>query len=303
MTEEIIETRSLNFGFKKNSLILDNINLLVEKGTIYGFLGPNGAGKTTTIRLLFGLLTPISGEIWLFGKSLTKNKPKIFENVGAMIETPSLYEHLSGFDNLDITRRIRNIPKKRINEVLDIVNLSEASKAVVKEYSLGMKQRLGLAVAFLSKPSLLILDEPTNGLDPRGMIEIRELLVKLNRDFRTTILISSHLLSEIEKLVTHLGIINKGKLIFQGAIKELQKLKKGNPVVQIETDNNKRAFNLLKNHYQIITYEENIVQIAFQNQAQIAHIGKTLVNEGLDIYRLQAVANGLEEIFLEITKN
>lgn len=299
----IIETQNLHFGFNKKDLVLSDLHLKVEKGTIYGFLGPNGAGKTTTIRLLLGLLTPINGSIQLFGKSLTNNSLKIFENVGAMIEIPSLYEHLTGFDNLEITRKIRNISKKRINEVLEIVKLIDASKTRVKEYSLGMKQRLGLAIALLSEPQLLILDEPTNGLDPQGMIETRELLFRLNKDFGTTILISSHLLSEIEKLVTHLGIIKKGKLIFQGTIQELQNLKLGHSLIQIETNNNQRAFVVLKNKYQIIHNGENGLQIAFQNREQVAHICKTLVIEGLDIYHLQVVTNDLEKIFLEITSN
>ena len=210
----IIETTHLSFGFSKDKTVLHDINLQIHQGAIYGFLGPNGAGKTTTIRLLLGLLTPNSGSIKLFGKSMPDNSLEIFNNIGAMIEIPSLYEHLTGFDNLEITSKIKDIPIKRIGEVLEIVKLTNAAKTKVKEYSMGMKQRLGLALALLSEPQLLILDEPTNGLDPQGMIETRELLQKLNEEFGITILVSSHLLSEIEKLVNHLGIINNGKLVF-----------------------------------------------------------------------------------------
>jgi ABC-type multidrug transport system ATPase subunit len=166
-----------------------------------------------------------------------------------------------------------------------------------------MKQRLGLAIALLSKPKLLILDEPTNGLDPQGMIETRDLLLKLNEDFGTTILISSHLLSEIEKLVTHLGIINNGHLIFQGTVLELHNLKLGHSFIQIETNNDEMAFAILKNYYLINYNKENSLQISFQNREQVSHICKTLVNQGLDIYHFHITSNNLENIFLNMTSN
>jgi len=299
----IIETENLHFGFKKDKLVLKGINLKVEKGSIYGFLGPNGAGKTTTIRLLLGLLTPNSGSIKLFGKSMPNNSLEIFNNIGAMIEMPSLYEHLTGFDNLEITSKIKEIPVKRIDEVLEIVKLTNAAKTKVKEYSMGMKQRLGLALALLSEPQLLILDEPTNGLDPQGMIETRELLQKLNEEFGITILVSSHLLSEIEKLVNHLGIINNGELIFQGTIQELHDLKLGNSFIRIETNNNEKAIAVLQSAFAINYNSENGVEIVFQNREQVAYICKTLVNEGLEIYHFTITSNDLESIFLNITNN
>src|SRR5215203_12430 len=182
MSNLLIETQNLNFGFKKNNLIIKDINLKVEQGTIYGFLGPNGAGKTTTIRLLMGLLTPQYGEIKIFGKSFSNNSIDIYSEIGALIETPSLYQHLTGFDNLEITRKIKKVPQARVDEVLQVIKLTKDSKMKVKSYSTGMKQRLGVAIALLSKPKLLILDEPTNGLDPKGMIDMRELLFNLNKD-------------------------------------------------------------------------------------------------------------------------
>lgn len=300
---KIIETENLQFGFITDKLVLKDINLKVEKGSIYGFLGPNGAGKTTTIRLLLGLLTPNSGSIKLFGKSIQKNSLEIFNNIGAMIEMPSLYEHLTGFDNLEITSRIRDISIKRIDEVLEIVKLTNAAKTKVKEYSMGMKQRLGLALALLSEPQLLILDEPTNGLDPQGMIETRELLQKLNEEFGITILVSSHLLSEIEKLVNHLAIINNGELIFQGTIQELYDLKLGNSFIRIETNNNERAITVLQNAYAINSNSGNGLEIVFQNREQVAYICKTLVKEGLEIYHFTITSNDLESIFLNITNN
>lgn len=300
---KIIETVNLQFGFVTDKLVLKDINLKVEKGSIYGFLGPNGAGKTTTIRLLLGLLTPNSGSIKLFGRSLQKNSLEIFNNIGAMIEMPSLYEHLTGFDNLEITSKIRDISVKRIDEVLEIVKLTNAAKTKVKEYSMGMKQRLGLALALLSEPQLLILDEPTNGLDPQGIIETRELLQKLNEEFGITILVSSHLLSEIEKLVNHLGIINNGELIFQGTIQELHDLKLGNSFIRIETNNNEKAIAVLQNAYAINSNSGNGFEIVFQNREQVAYICKTLVKEGLEIYHFTITSNDLESIFLNLTNN
>lgn len=299
----IIETQNLHFGFTKNELVLKDINLKIEKGTIYGFLGPNGAGKTTTIRLLLGLLIPSSGNIQLFDKSLATDSLKIFKNIGAMIETPSLYEHLTGFDNLQITRKLKNVSNKRIDQVLEIVKLTDASKTRVKAYSLGMKQRLGLALSLLSEPELLILDEPTNGLDPQGMIETRELLFKLNKDFGTTILISSHLLSEIEKIVTHLGIIKKGKMIFQGTIAELHNLQLEHSFIQLETSNNQKAYSLLNNNYKASYNNEKGIQVVFESREQVSDICKTLIYAGLDIYHFNVASNNLEDIFLTITNN
>ena len=301
--ELIIETNRLSFGFSKDKTVLHEINLQIPQGSIYGFLGPNGAGKTTTIRLLLSLITPNSGSIKLFGRSMPNNSLEIFNNIGAMIELPSLYEHLTGFDNLEITSKIKDISIKRIGEVLEIVKLTNAAKTKVREYSMGMKQRLGLALALLSEPQLLILDEPTNGLDPQGMIETRELLQKLNEEFGITILVSSHLLSEIEKLVNHLGIINNGKLVFQGTIQELHDLKRGNSIIQIETNSNAKAIAVLQRTYEINYNNEKGLEIVFQNREQVAYICKTLVNEGLEIYYFTITPNDLERIFLNITNN
>ena len=299
--ELIIETNRLSFGFSKDKTVLHEINLQIPQGSIYGFLGPNGAGKTTTIRLLLSLITPNSGSIKLFGRSMPNNSLEIFNNIGAMIELPSLYEHLTGFDNLEITSKIKDISIKRIGEVLEIVKLTNAAKTKVKEYSMGMKQRLGLALALLSEPQLLILDEPTNGLDPQGMIETRELLQKLNEEFGITILVSSHLLYEIDKLVNHLGIINNGELIFQGTIQELHDLKLGNSFIRIETNNNEKAIAVLQSAYVINYISENRLEIVFQNREQVANICKTLVNKGLEIYDFNITSNDLESIFLNIT--
>ena len=296
----IIETNELCFKFK-DELILNSLSLKVEKGSIYGFLGPNGAGKTTTIRLLLGLLPSNNNTIKLFdGDRSLKNSTEVFSRIGSLIEHPSLYEHLSAVDNLEITRRLRNIEKERINDVLEMVNLTNASKKLVENYSLGMKQRLGLALALMPKPELLILDEPINGLDPAGIIEIRELLIKLNKEQGVTIFLSSHLLPEIEKLVTHLGILNNGNLIFQGTINELTEMN-SKRVIQIETDDNPKAQGILSSSYKVLK-KNNALEIHFENKQQVASIGRELITAGLNIYQLNVLRKDLETNFMEITQ-
>lgn len=229
-----LETTSLSYAFSKTDPVLDTLNLRVPAASIYGFLGPNGAGKTTTLKLVLGLLKRQTGRIDFSGRPFQENRIPILQEVGSLIETPSLYGHLTAKENLEIWRRIYRSPATRIAEVLERVGLSDTGSKRTRQFSLGMKQRLGIAIALLNKPSLLILDEPTNGLDPNGMIEMRELLRTLNREEKMTILISSHLLSEIAKLVTHVGIINKGRLVFQDTLDELLK-KKTSPADDLET--------------------------------------------------------------------
>ena len=299
----IIETQNLDFAFSKDDLVLKGLNLQVEQGSIYGFLGPNGSGKTTTIRLLLGLLPNTKNNIRLFGQNLHDNRIQILSKIGSLIEQPSLYEHLSGFDNLEITRRIRNANKNRIDKALELVDLKTASEKKVKEYSLGMKQRLGLAIALLSEPELLILDEPVNGLDPNGIIEIRELLLKLNKENGITIFLSSHLLSEIEKLVTHLGVLSKGKLVFQGQYSDLKELQNKSATIQIETNDNQKAFEIISAKFQAPSLLNSHLIVHYQDKEQIAAICKLLVETNIDIYKMQLHNNDLENIFLEITKN
>ncbi len=300
MNQPVLQTHQLTFGFSKEQPIIQNLNLQVEKGAIYGFLGPNGAGKTTTIRLLLGLLTAPENSIRIFGKTLATNRMDVFARIGSLIEMPSLYEHLTGWDNLEITRRLKNVPKERIGEVLEQVRLSHAAQKKAKAYSLGMKQRLGLAIALLSKPELLILDEPTNGLDPNGMIETRELLIQLNREAGTTIFLSSHLLSEIEKMATHVGIISKGNLVFQGTVQQLTDLKSNQAMLRIETSDNGRAYELLQTHYAMQLNGVSL-KTAFQNKQQAAHINKFLIQNEIDVYQLSVSHADLEQMFLQMT--
>src|SRR5688572_4393934 len=216
-----IETRGLSYSFARNETVLREVGLAVPAGAIYGFLGPNGAGKTTTLRLVLGLLRPQQGTIHLYGQALDADRVAILRRIGSSIESPSLYGHLTASENLEVWRRLFGSSPRRISEVLTLVGLADTGKKRADQFSLGMRQRLSIAVALLHEPSLLVLDEPTNGLDPHGILEVRDLLTRLNRDHGMTILVSSHILSEIEKLVTHVGIIHRGVLMFQGTLSEI----------------------------------------------------------------------------------
>ncbi|MDE1376402.1 ABC transporter ATP-binding protein, partial [Bacillus licheniformis] len=217
----ILETRQLTKTYRKTDVV-KNVNLCIQEGEIYGFLGPNGAGKTTTIRMLLGLINPTKGETRIFGKDLKSNRLDILRNVGSLVESPSYYPHLTGEENLEAIRKILNVPKSNIDDVLEMVRLTKMADKKAGEYSLGMKQRLGIAAALLGYPKLVILDEPTNGLDPAGILEIRELILRLPSDYGITVMISSHLLSEIEQVATQVGIIANGEMLFQDAIGELR---------------------------------------------------------------------------------
>lgn len=298
----VIETNDLEFGFSNKNIILKNINLKVERGSIYGFLGPNGAGKTTTIRLLLGLLRDRNNSIFLFGKNLLQNRIECLSKIGALIEQPSLYEHLTGYDNLEITRQLRRLPKERIDDVLQTVRLSEAAHKKVKAYSLGMKQRLGIALALLAEPELLILDEPVNGLDPGGMMETRELLKAINKKYNTTIFLSSHLISEVEKIVTHVGIINMGEMLFQGTIDNLYNLQKNELKVHINVDNVIAAVDLLNTYYNVVD-DEGSLDIIIHSKEEVNQIIHLLMAGNIKIYEAVIESRNLEQLFLSMTAN
>ena len=220
--ENVIEIHNLNFGFDSNKLILKNVNINVPKGSIYGFLGANGAGKSTTMRLLMGLFNDDENSVKVFGENVSKIYPDALQRIGSLIDYPAFYDHLSGYDNLKIVCIIKKLNKSKIDEVLELVGLSHAKNIKMKKYSLGMKQRLGLASALLGEPPILILDEPTNGLDPAGIHEIRNLVKSLPKRYDCTVLISSHMLSEIELLADDIGILNHGRLLFEGSLEDLK---------------------------------------------------------------------------------
>lgn len=297
----IIETQHLHFAFQTGQKILDDLNLQVPTGSIYGFLGPNGAGKTTTLRLLLGLLKKQEGELTLFGQHFQRHRLEILRRIGSLIEQPSLYLHLTGKENLEIFRLTYQCDKKRINEVLELVRLQQAANKKVKNYSLGMKQRLAIAIALLHDPEVLILDEPTNGLDPNGIIETRELIKQLNCEFGKTILVSSHLLSEVEKMATHVGIIHKGKLLFQGSLQLLQQLQSQQSVVEIEVNDIAKAQLVIKDHFPLKHINGTRLVVDYESRERSALLNKLLVQQDVEVYQLAVAQNDLENLFIQIT--
>ena len=296
----VLETSQLTFAFGKTKVV-DGVSLNVPQGSIYGFLGPNGAGKTTTIRLLLGLLKAQSGTIQMFGQPRAGQSMEGYRRTGALIEMPSLYSHLSGRANLEITRRLYGAERSRIDTVLEMVEMTHAANQKVKQYSLGMKQRLGLANALLNDPELLILDEPTNGLDPSGIREIRDLLIRVNREYGKTIFISSHLLAEMNKLATHVGIIRKGQLIYEGSLESLH-AQNGNHAI-IETDNAPLAKTLLEQRsFTVSQCNGHHLEVPVEGQQQLAQLNKVLVSNDLPVYGLRLQNHDLEDVFLSLTK-
>lgn len=301
MSNHIIETKRLDFLFRSGQPILQQLSLQVPANSIYGFLGPNGAGKTTTLRLILGLLKKQEGAITLFGKELAAHRLDILRRLGSLIEQPSLYLHLTGRENLEIFRLTYQCPKKRIDEVLDIVRLKDAAGKKVKTYSLGMKQRLSIAMALLHDPELLVLDEPTNGLDPNGIIETRELIKTLNREHGKTILVSSHMLAEVEKMATHVGIIHKGKLLFQGPLQELQRLKSKQSAIEIEVSDLAKAQRVLNGHFPVKEVNGTKLLVHFESKERAALLNRTLVQQDVEVYQLAHTQNDLENLFIQIT--
>jgi len=298
----IIETQNLQFRFSSQEIALKDIQLQVPEGSIYGFLGPNGAGKTTTLRLILGLLQKQEGKVIFFEKDFDQNRIEILKNVGTLIEAPSLYAHLTATENLLILQKIYQCPKERIHEVLEIVGLSKTGKKKAGKFSLGMKQRLSIAMALLHEPKILILDEPTNGLDPNGIIEIRELLKKLNSEKNITVLISSHLLSEIEKLVTHVGIIHRGEMLFQGTLDDLHKKQSEKSLVGFETNNIPETIRLLNSNGYSANELHGMVQIPLTEKKNIAMLNQILVQNGIEVYHIGIIKNDLESIFIDLVK-
>jgi len=298
----LIKTENLSFSFSKGIKTLDNVSLNVPQGSIYGFLGPNGAGKTTTLRLLLGLLRNQHGGIEIFQQSFSSHRIEILKRLGSLIEQPSLYGHLTAKENLEIYRRIYHSTKQRVEEVLKLVSLENTGKKKAKQFSLGMKQRLSIAVAVLHQPELLILDEPTNGLDPNGIIEVRELLMKLNKEHNTTVLVSSHILNEVERMASHVGIIHKGKMLFQGTLPELQQMKTKQAALEIETNDNSRAVQLLQQEFSA-EHRENKILIPYKDKEQAAMVNRMLVQNGLDVFALHPQQSDLEQLFIDITSN
>ncbi|MEN0056286.1 MAG: ABC transporter ATP-binding protein [Mucilaginibacter sp.] len=297
----VIHTEGLSFNFG-NQQVIKSLNLQVPEGSIYGFLGPNGAGKTTTIKLLLNLLKTQHGSIRIFEQEYHNNRINILSKIGALIEQPAIYHHLTGKENLQNRALLLKIPATRVGEMLNLVQLSGAANKKAGQYSLGMKQRLGIALALLPDPKLLILDEPTNGLDPNGIIEVRELLLKLVSHHNKTVFISSHLLAEIERMATHVGIIDHGELLFQGSVKDLEAI--SHPQVCIEIDNTVDAANLLKRkNYTVTDVTEQYVYVTYVSREQMSLMNTLLIQNGYKVFGIIKQQKDLEKLFLAITQN
>jgi ABC-type multidrug transport system ATPase subunit len=299
MENLIIETKGLTYRFANGSPTLQDINLEVPKGSIYGFLGPNGAGKTTTLRLLLGLLKKQEGTIRLFGLDPATHRLDVLRRLGSLIEQPSLYTHLTARENLEVYRGIYGAPKERVETVLQLVDMAGTGSKKAKQFSLGMKQRLSIAIALLHNPELLILDEPTNGLDPNGIIETRELIKRLNREAGVTIIVSSHILAEVEKMASHVGIIHKGKMLFQGTLGALKQMQAGGSMLQLDTSDNEKALGLLQ--AEGAERRDGQLVLPLGEKAQAARYARILVQNDVDVYLLQPQQNDLEQLFIDIT--
>ncbi|GMG95902.1 ABC transporter ATP-binding protein [Tepidimicrobium xylanilyticum] len=297
MSELVIETKGLTKEFGSLIAVRD-LNLKVKKGALYGFLGPNGAGKSTTIRMLLDLVKPTKGEAYLFNKEIRSHRKEILRRVGALVESPSYYENLTAYENLEIIRRILELDKKEIDKALDIVKLSKWKNKRVKGFSLGMKQRLGIAQALMGNRELLILDEPTNGLDPAGVREIRNLIISLPEIIGATVLISSHILSEIELVADHVGIIHRGNLLFQGTLEELKDM--GNREIAIKVQPLLEAEKFLKRKGYNVENREGKLYI-LGDKINIEELNKELVLEGYGVSHLSENKQNLEEVFLQLT--
>lgn len=299
--EHIVRTYNLTKRYGKTAVV-DNVNMNIKKGEIYGFLGRNGAGKTTTLRMIMGLISSTKGECEIFGKKVGDRE--VYGRIGAVIETPGFYPNLTARENLDIHRRMMGIPNKEyIDEALEIAGLSnyDIKKKKVKKYSLGMKQRLGLARALLHKPELLILDEPTNGLDPVGIKEIRETLLQLNKKREITVLTSSHILGEIQQLATNIGIIHNGKLLEEIDYNNFHK--KNRHYINLKVSDDNRATTILENELKIKDYEvwsKNTFRV-YEKLDKSNEIARMLISAAVDVYEVNVMTDTLEDYFVKLT--
>lgn len=299
--EYVLRTHNLSKEFKRFTAV-SNLNMNIKRGEIYGFLGENGAGKTTTIRMIMGLIKASTGEIELFSKKVSRQNRDLLKRIGSMIEYPGFYPNLTAKENLEIHRRMIGVQDKEcIANALKVTGIQDVKDKKVKEFSLGMKQRLGIARAILHHPEFLILDEPTNGLDPSGIKEIRELILDLCHKQGITFLISSHILSEIQQIATKIGIIHKGELLEEIEYDELQK--RNRHYINIRVDNDKKASIILEKELNIsdyVVWEKNNLRV-YENLEQASKINKILVSNDLCVDELSVKADSLEDYFLRLT--
>ena len=302
MMSNVLQIKNLQKGFK-DTQVVNLSSLSVQQGEIYGFLGPNGAGKTTTMKMILSLISRTAGEIEVFGQSIGTDK-QYLNQIGSMIEEPSYYPNLTGYENLLVFQKILGFDKKNIQETLKIVGLDQAKnkKKLVKDYSLGMKQRLALAFALVKKPRLLILDEPTNGLDPAGIHEIRELIIKLAKEQGITVFISTHILSEVEHIADRVGIINHGQLVYEGEIRKIQ----SNKWLEVRGDfrGRREAISQVLFGYpcKMLEIQDDKLKLTNLADQQISSLLRDLIVEKVPIYEVKQEQETLESIFLNLTK-
>ena len=296
-----IETRELTKRYNGFTAV-DNLTMHVRRGTVYGFLGPNGAGKSTTMKLLLGIIKPGGGELSVDGKSYPRERMEILRNVGSFIEQPAFYPNLTGTENLEIFAKLRGTAQPNaVKEALDVVGLPYRDKKLFSKYSLGMKQRLGIANAILHDPELLILDEPTNGLDPIGIAEMRNFILSLSKERGKTILISSHILSEIAMLADDIGIIHGGVLLEESSFAALER--KNRKYIQIQVSDPKRATLVLEQQFGLRQYEieDDACIRLYDTDADIAAINKALMLENIAVISSQMCNDSLEDYFKKVT--
>ena len=301
MKEVVLEVRGLAKRFGEIQAV-SGLDLTIYEGDVYGFIGPNGAGKTTTIRMILGLIHSDSGTVKIFGKDLKKNFREAVSEIGALVEAPAFYPFLSGYRNLKLFGDLSGgVSKERIEEVLDMVGLLRRAGHRVKGYSQGMRQRLGIALALLHKPKLLILDEPTNGLDPQGIREVRNLIRRISQEEKITIFLSSHLLGEMEMVCNRVGIIYRGKLIAEGDVDEL--LGKEQDWVDIQVERAEEAKRFLKEKFNgLVPQLKKSGWLEFKKEHwDLAEINRTLVNAGFKVESIYARRRRLEDLFVELT--
>lgn len=295
---KILEVNNLKKSYN-NKTVLDIKSLDIEEKTIYGLIGKNGAGKSTLMKLILGLVKKDEGRIKVFGKEINSKNQKTFnKNFGALIESPSFYDHLSGYENLEIVCQLKGVNKEEIRKTLEMVGLNNVGNKKAREYSLGMKQRLGIAMALIGSPKLLILDEPINGLDPQGIEEMRNLFKNIVKNTTTSILISSHILDEIEKISTHIGILREGNLVYNGSLEEYRRLHP--PFISLRTSDNNKALELL-NLDQSNIQEKKII-LGKKSNPEIANIVNFLHGK-VDIYRIEEERESLEKLFIEESRS
>jgi ABC-2 type transport system ATP-binding protein len=293
----VIETHQLTRAFAGRPVVRA-VNLNVPRGAIYAFLGPNGAGKSTTIRMLLGLLRPDAGTVALLGEPFDRHRLALLPRSGSLVESPSLYPHLTGTENLGLYASLRGRGHRDIARVLALVGLADAGAKRVRHFSLGMKQRLALAQALLADPELLILDEPANGLDPAGIQEMRELMRSLAATHGVTVFLSSHLLSEVDQLATHIGVLSEGTLAFQGTSARLADRRRAR--LRIGVDRPSEAAAVLEARGWPVTRDGDTLIAA--PDAPAAQLNRTLIDHGHEVHTLAREADSLEDVFFSLTK-